>query len=260
MPTKREMLAAVDGSPAAVADHDKERWLSLFAPTAVVNDPVGSAPHRGGAQLSRFYDTFIAPNTVRFHVDHDIVCGDDVLRDLTLEIEMSDRVTLSVPAHLRYAMTADMRIDGLYAHWELPAMVAQLAGKGLPAAAVSGRLTVGLLGNQRLGGTVGFARGFLGVGGRAKRRAGELLAVLGAGDHANAAGEFTDDPTLRFGEETLNSPAELGARLAGWRPAGKTIAAGRIVSATLTDGQSYAVAMLEYSGRRVSSVSVFVDC
>ena len=257
-PTKQELLAAVDQSPAAVAAHDKDRWLSLFTPSAVVNDPVGSAPHRGPAQLSRFYDTFIAPNAVGFELDHDIVCGNDVLRDLTIRIEMSDRVTLFVPAHLRYAMADDARIDGLYAHWELPAMIAQLAGKGLPAAAVSGRLTVGLLRNQRLGGTVGFARGFVGVGDRTKRRAARLLSALAAGDGSDVAREFTASPVLRFGTRALNSPAELAEHLAGWW-AGKAIAAGRVVSVTLTDGRSYAVATIEYSGRKVSSMSVYVD-
>ncbi|UQE74116.1 nuclear transport factor 2 family protein [Gordonia sp. PP30] len=259
MPTKQELLAAVDESPAAVADHDKARWLSLFAPTAIVNDPVGSVPHRGAAQLARFYDTFIAPNAVRFRVDHDVVCGDEVLRDVTLEIQMSDRVTLLVPAHLRYVMTGDAQIDGLYAHWELPAMVGQLAGKGLAAAAVSGRLTLGLLSNQRLGGTLGFTRGFAGVGRRGKRRAVELLAALGTGDYTNAEQEFAASPVLRFGRQTLRSPADLGARLAGWRT-GKTIAAGRFVSVSLTDGQAHGVAMLEFSGRSVMSMTVFVDC
>ncbi|GAB10573.1 hypothetical protein GOARA_061_00120 [Gordonia araii NBRC 100433] len=257
MPTRNELLTAVDESPAAVAAHDKDRWLSLFAPTAIVNDPVGSAPHRGVEQLSRFYDTFIAPNDIRFHVNHDIVCGLDVLRDLTIEIAMSDRVTLFVPAHLRYAMTENARIDGLYAHWELPAMVAQLLGNGLPAAAVSSRLAVGLLRNQRVAGSLGFARGFAGVGPRTKRRAVELLDGLGAG--ANPEEAFVPSPVLRFGTETVRSPAELGARLAGWRM-GKTIAAGNVVSATLTDGRSHALAMLEYRARKVSSLSVFVDC
>ncbi|MCF8590146.1 nuclear transport factor 2 family protein [Gordonia liuliyuniae] len=258
MPTRRELLAAVDASPAAVAEHDKDRWLSLFAPSAIVNDPVGSAPHRGRAQLSRFYDTFIAPNDITFQVHQDIVCGSTVLRDVTLKIQMSDRVTLSVPAHLRYAMTADARIDGLYAHWELVPMVGQLIGKGLPAAAVSRRLTVGLLRNQRLAGTAGFARGFVGVGGRTKRRAAELLSALAAGDSANAAAVLAESAALRFGVDDVHSPAEFGEHLAGWR-VGKIIAAGHTVSATLTDGRSYALAMLEYAGCTVSSMSVFVD-
>ncbi|WOC13326.1 nuclear transport factor 2 family protein [Gordonia sp. MP11Mi] len=258
MPTRQELLAAVNASPAAVAEHDKDRWLSLFAPSAIVNDPVGSAPHRGSAQLSRFYDTFIAPNEISFQVNHDIVCGSNVLRDATLEIEMSDRVTLFVPVHLRYAMTADARIDGLYAHWELAPMVGQLIGKGLPAAAVSRRLTVGLLRNQRLVGTAGFARGFVGVGARAKRRATELLTALAAGDAADAGAAFAGSAALRFGEDDAQSAAEFSEHLAGWR-VGKTIAAGHTVTATLTDGQSYALAMLEYSGRTVSSMSVFVE-
>lgn len=258
MPKRQELLDAVQASPQAVAVHDKEGWLGLFAPGAVVNDPVGSSPHQGDDALSRFYDTFIAPNSVSFQVAHDIVCGNEVLRDVTLEIQMSERVKLLVPAHLRYVLTADAQIDGLYAHWELPQMVGQLLGKGIPAAAVSGRLTAGLLANQRVGGMLGFSRGFGGAGRIAKRRAARLLGAWTVGNEAPDDCRFTESPTLRFGTDRLATPGELGQRLAGWK-VGKTLAAGRFVSATVTDGQSAMVVMLEFAGRNVAGVKVFRD-
>lgn len=252
------MLAGAAASPAAVAAHDKQRWLSLFTPSAVVNDPVGSAPHRGSEQLARFYDTFIAPNRIRFEVAHDVVCGREVLRDVTIVIEMSDRVTLRVPAHLRYAMTDDAHIDALAAHWELGPMIGQLLGNGSAAAPVAGRLSAGLLRNQRLGGALGFARGFVGVGAPAKRQAIALLQALGAGDVRAAEQVCTAAPVLRFGGRPAASPADLGRLLAGWR-VGKTLAAGRTVSVTLTDGEAHAVALVEFAGRSVSAVTVYVD-
>lgn len=252
------LLAAVDESPAAVAAHDKPRWLALFTTSAVVNDPVGSAPHRGAQQLARFYDTFIAPNRIRFEVAHDIVCGRDVLRDLTIVIAMSDRVTLRVPAHLHYSMTEAAQIDRLAAHWELGPMIGQLLGTGAAAAPVAGRLSVGLLRNQRLGGALGFARGFGGVGARAKRQATALLQALAIGDVPAAERGCTPSPVLRFGGRAVASTAELGRHLAGWR-IGKTLAAGRTVSVTLTAGEACGVALVEFAGRAVSAVTVYVD-
>ena len=68
-PTVAELLAAVGRSPAAVAVHDRAAWVGLFSDGARVNDPVGSRPHVGRAAIEKFYDTFIAPNTITFHVN-----------------------------------------------------------------------------------------------------------------------------------------------------------------------------------------------
>src|SRR5690606_33906741 len=95
-PTAVDLLTAVQASPRAVAAHDKDTWVSLFAPGAAVNDPVGSTPHVGPAAISRFYDTFIAPNTIAFHVDRDLVAGRTVVRDLSIETTMSTGATVLV--------------------------------------------------------------------------------------------------------------------------------------------------------------------
>ncbi|MDR2281441.1 MAG: nuclear transport factor 2 family protein [Gordonia sp. (in: high G+C Gram-positive bacteria)] len=224
MDHRQAMLATAKGSPTAVAAHDKDAWLALFTDDGIVNDPVGSAPHRGSDELSAFYDTFIAPNTVVFHPHHDIVCGDVVVRDVTLEIRMSDAVALSVPVHLRYEMSGPDRIAGLYAHWELPTMIRQMLSKGLSAAPVSVRLTKLLLQNQGLAGTAGFSRGFARVGAKEKRS------------------------TLKH----------LRSTRPDWT-AGKCLAAGRYVTVSLSRDDEHAVAMLEFSGGSISDVTLFTD-
>ncbi|QRY61986.1 nuclear transport factor 2 family protein [Gordonia sp. PDNC005] len=221
---RQTKLATAQGSPAAVAAHDKAAWLALFTDDGIVNDPVGSAPHRGSDELSAFYETFIAPNDVVFHPHHDIVCDDVVVRDVTLEIRMSDAVVLSVPVHLRYEMEEPDRIAGLYAHWELPTMIRQMLSKGLAAAPISVRLTKLLLQNQGLAGTAGFSRGFVRVGAREKRAALEHL-------HATQP---------------------------NWT-AGKCLAAGRYVTVSLSSADEHAVAMVEFSGRAISDVTLFTD-
>jgi steroid Delta-isomerase len=73
-------------SQAAVKAKDRAGWLSLFAPDAVVQDPIGPSPfdrdgtgHRGPEAIAAFYDTVIAPNElITFEIEDSYLCGDEV--------------------------------------------------------------------------------------------------------------------------------------------------------------------------------------
>jgi steroid Delta-isomerase len=73
-------------SQAAVRARDRAAWLSLFAPDAIVQDPVGPSPfdpagagHRGAAAIAAFYDTVIAPNEqITFEIEKSYQCGNEV--------------------------------------------------------------------------------------------------------------------------------------------------------------------------------------
>lgn len=73
-------------SQAAVRAKDRQAWLSLFAPDAVVQDPVGPSPfdpggsgHRGPAAIAAFYDAVIAPaDLITFEIHNSYLCGDEV--------------------------------------------------------------------------------------------------------------------------------------------------------------------------------------
>jgi ketosteroid isomerase-like protein len=73
-------------SQAAVRAKDRAAWLGLFAPDAVVQDPVGPSPfdatgagHCGPAAIAAFYDTVIAPNElITFDIEHSYLCGNEV--------------------------------------------------------------------------------------------------------------------------------------------------------------------------------------
>lgn len=167
-----QLINIVEASPEAVAIHDKVAWMAIFAQYHVVEDPVGSKPHIGGlydatngvrghGALSRFYDTFIAPNKISFAVDQDYVLNNHVVRDLTIHLEMSDSVQAQVPMHLLYELTEEndqWKILRLGAHWELVPMVMQLLGKGLAAVPVLSALTWRMLKLQGLSGMLGFSQ------------------------------------------------------------------------------------------------------
>lgn len=73
-------------SQAAVKAKDRAGWLSLFAPDAIVQDPIGPSPldpagtgHRGLEAIAAFYDTVIAPNdSITFEIENTYLCGDEV--------------------------------------------------------------------------------------------------------------------------------------------------------------------------------------
>jgi len=81
--TARDLARA---SQAAVKARDRAAWLGLFAPDAVIEDPIGPSPfdpdgrgHRGPAAIAAFYDTVIAPNElITFEIENSYLCGDEV--------------------------------------------------------------------------------------------------------------------------------------------------------------------------------------
>jgi hypothetical protein len=243
-----ECLALVERSPAAVAARDKAAWLSLFARYNLVEDPVGSSPHIGGvfdarsgyrsnARLSRFYETFIAPNTIRFHVDRDIVSGMHVVRDLTIEITMSPEVVVHVPVHLLYELTdeeGEFKIFRLAAHWELWPMLQQQTATGRPFLKVGSASALRMLRHLGVSGMIGFMRALSSVGDAGKAQAALFSQYFNAGNGAGLASLFMSPGTgiALPGTQYDLAPAEAAAA-GGELRFSKVLAAGNVVSATV---------------------------
>ena len=172
--TSEELLELVSRSPAAVAIHDKKAWLDLFSRAAVVQDPVGTAPHRrtvsgegaapGDDPLDRFWETFIAPNRISFTAYQDIVIGDEVVRDVLIRSELGSGLSIEVPAYLVYRTTeenGEARIEALMAHWELRSMVRQVIAGGLAGLSTMVQLGWRMLKIQGAAGVLGYLQGAL---------------------------------------------------------------------------------------------------
>jgi hypothetical protein len=258
--TEADCLALVERSPAAVAAHDKSAWLALFARNNVVEDPVGSAPHvtapvRGQAprdRLSRFYDTFIAPNTIRFHVARDCCRGLQVMRDLTIEIAMSERVVVHVPVHLLYELVVEegvLKIRRLAAHWELGPMLKQQAASGWSFLGVGCASAGRMLRHLGVAGTAGFMRALSGVGEEGKARAARFARAFSAGAASDLAALFASPDALTvFSSE--GPPLSIGelASCGGSMRLSKILAAGSAVTATVD---------FEVDGQRRKGVALF---
>jgi hypothetical protein len=250
-PTRPDPLAAVEQSPRAAAAHDRAAWVGLFTDDGRIEDPVGSRPHIGPAQIGAFYDTFIAPREIEFHRDLDIVCGPTVVRDLELEVAMGPAVTMRIPAFLRYDLRA---VDGawrfvrLRAYWELPAMMRQFLRHGVSAVPAGLQLSRGLLRNQRLVGTVGFMTGLRrGIPGN-KDRVAAFLSAVGRGDKRAAAQTLTPDAAVTLGD---NDNADVGRLIDELGVAGtaKIIGAGRTVVASIDSGRGRGVLFADLTRR-----------
>ena len=246
------LLAAVEQSPAAAAAHDRAGWVGLFTKGGRIEDPVGSRPHLGHAEIGRFYDTFIGPRDVAFRRDLDIVHGPAVVRDLDLEVVMGKAVTMTIPAFLRYDLRevdGEWKIAMLRAYWELPSMMLQFLRNGVFAVPATIQLSQGLIRNQRLRGTAGFAAGFRRVGSRRKELVHTFVGAVGSGDKLAAQRTLSPDATMTFGDHDATHIADLVARCprAG---APKLIAAGCTVAASITSQQGRGVMFADVARRR----------
>src|SRR5208282_3742431 len=160
--------------------------------------------HAGQVEIGRFYDTFIGPRDIAFHRDLDVVRGSSVIRDLDLEVAMGSEVTMTIPAFLRYDLRevdGDLKVVTLRAYWELPAMVLQFLRNGVSAAPATVQLSQGLIRNQRLRGTAGFAAGFRRVGSRRKQLVDSFVNAVGRGDRLAAQRALSSDATMTFGDD-----------------------------------------------------------
>lgn len=250
--TRADVLSAAQQSLAAAGTHDRAGWIGLFTADGRVEDPVGSAPHRGHVALGRFYDTFIGPREITFRADTDLVVDTTVIRDVELEIEMAAGVTMQVPTYIRYDLRAEgdgLRIASLAAYWELPAMVAQFARRGLAAVPAGMALGRSMLTNQGVTGALGFLGGFRGLGSGGRRLFTRFLDDACDGDEVGMRRLVSDNP-VTIGDNEPVSSSDLVRHLSGgtWS---KLVTAGHSVAARVNrDGRrSVLIGEIGGSGR-----------
>ncbi len=245
------LLAAVERSPQAAAARDRAGWVGLFTADGRIEDPVGSRPHVGHAEIGRFYDTFIGPRDIRFDRDLDIVSGTVVLRDLELEVAMGPAVTMHIPALLHYDLrevNGQWQIARLRAYWELPAMMLQFLRSGAAALSPALRLSRGLLVNQGLRGTAGFMTGFRRAGARQKTLVQSFVSAASRDDTPAALGAMSSTAAITLGDHDALDVAGLAAQLDGARVT-KIHAAGSTVAVSLNSGHRRGIMFAEVACR-----------
>ena len=113
-------------SAATVAAGAKEDWLALFAPDAVVEDPVGpsffdpeGAGHRGRDGIATFWDLAIA-GVRRFHftITDSFANGDSCANVGTITTVLEDGTRVDTEGVFVYRVDETGLITSLRAHWE----------------------------------------------------------------------------------------------------------------------------------------------
>ena len=138
-------------------------------------------------------------------------------------------------------------------------MIVQLLAAGVRGLAAAVRLAPQLLGNQGIGGALGFARGFVRVGAAGKRAATGVIEDAARGDVDGVRAALTPDAVLEWPAGIAVDPPTFVAQAAGAEVA-KSIAAGRYVTASVetTAGRGIAEIVVARGGR-VSAVRVYVS-
>jgi steroid Delta-isomerase len=121
-PARDASLASME----AVEAGDRERWLALFAPDAVIEDPIGTSAldpegkgHRGPEAIAAFYDSIIGPNRVRFTIERSHAAGDEVANVGTITTTMPDGTVVHTDLVSTYRVGADGKLRSLRAYWEI---------------------------------------------------------------------------------------------------------------------------------------------
>ncbi len=121
-------------SIAAVKAKRKEDWLALFAPDAVIEDPVGKSPidpggngHRGPAAISKFWDNQIAANTIHFEVRESYAAGHECANVGTISIGMPNGMKARCDGVFVYRVNDAGQLVSLRAFWEFEKMLATMA-------------------------------------------------------------------------------------------------------------------------------------
>ncbi|MBA9004187.1 nuclear transport factor 2 family protein [Thermomonospora cellulosilytica] len=126
---------AARSSMAAVVDGRRDDWLALFAPDAVVEDPVGPSMldpegrgHRGTDEIRRFWDRHIASvDAYWFHVWDSFANGPCCANVVTITTAMDRGTTMTIDCVIVYTVDDDGLITSLRAHWEPDRAMATLS-------------------------------------------------------------------------------------------------------------------------------------
>jgi len=124
IPTIKELARA---SQAAAGRKDRESWLALFSPDAIVEDPIGPSPfdpdgkgHRGLAAIAAFYDNVIdQAERITFEIERSYLCGDEVADVGTIRTTLAGGTHVAIVRGVfTYRGNGAGQLTALRAFWE----------------------------------------------------------------------------------------------------------------------------------------------
>lgn len=125
--TEHPARSASRRSMAAVCRGDKDEWLALFAPDAVVEDPIGPSyldptgeGHHGLASIAAFWDKTIGTvERFEFAIEDSFAAGDEVANIGTISAFLPGGMRVDTQGVFTYRVGPDGLIKALRAFWEV---------------------------------------------------------------------------------------------------------------------------------------------
>ena len=207
---KNNIIALVNASPDLVGKHDRQGWLDLFSTNAIVQDPVGAGLNRKGKDmrkgkdaLGRFYDIFIGPNKIVFDVHQDVVVGDEMMREVSINTTLPNGAITIVHCFLIYKIVAENgqpKIESLRAHWDFGKNAISLMKnngiKGMTGSTVQFYTMIKVQGLKRIIEYLGAM--YKGILKKGIKSANAFAAAVNAKDEAAFAKLFDTGATIEF--------------------------------------------------------------
>jgi steroid delta-isomerase len=123
-------IQAAQKSWRCAQTHDKEGWLALMADDICIEDPIGESPTnptgkgvRGKAEVSKFFDKFIAPATIVVETHESSAAGNESAHVLTLKTTLANGVVTRVHGIFTYRLDDAGKLTNLRGYWRLADMV-----------------------------------------------------------------------------------------------------------------------------------------
>jgi steroid Delta-isomerase len=113
-------------SQGAAGAKDRATWLSLFAPDAIVEDPIGPSQfdpegkgHRGIEAITAFYDNVISSSEkIEFTIRSSYECGSEVANVGEIRITLPGGQRATVPVVNIYKVNDAGKLVALRSFWE----------------------------------------------------------------------------------------------------------------------------------------------
>lgn len=130
-PARNAALASV----AAVERGDKDGWVTLFAPDALVQDPVGVSPldpeglgHHGREGIAAFWDSTIARAArIEFHIHDSFAAGGEVANTGFIRTYLPDGSNMDAEGVFVYSVGQSGFIRSMRAFWEFERAMATMS-------------------------------------------------------------------------------------------------------------------------------------
>jgi len=125
--TPEQVEAAVEEYFNAVGAFDVQRYVNTFAPNGVLEDPVGTPPVQGTANITAFITNIIAPfREIKHHIQDINVCGNEAAVNWKLNLKTSDGKHISIDGMGIFSFNSDGKLQSVREFWDLAAFLADL--------------------------------------------------------------------------------------------------------------------------------------